>query len=391
MMECVSQRGAARPLSDRRTCSRRRGRAQLHPRRPLRDRRRAGRRDGPCGCPTRPSRPRPRAIRSSSGANWRSSMSARSPATVTVDGEAFDARQQGLPYVTDGREGRGLFAATGARFYLVSCPAHRRFETRKLSIAEANALERGSLEESNERTIYQLVIPGICDSAQLRPGPDRAEARQRLEHHAAAPARPAQRGLFLLRAWTARTTACSTSWAKARPCGTSSSANEEAVIAPPWSIHMGAGTARLRLHLGDGRREPGLYRHERPRHLPAAMTRIRSILTGQASRSSPAPTPASARPSPSALAEGRRRRRRWSGRTPPDETARDRGRARPAERAIIDADLGSTIAPVGEVVDERLSRARAARHPGQQRRHHPPRRRARVQRRADWDAVIDIN
>ena len=69
-------------------------------------------------------------------------------------------------YVTMGAKDV-IFSGEGARFYLASCPAHKAFATRKLEIAQANALERGSLEESNERTIYQLVIPGVCDSAQL--------------------------------------------------------------------------------------------------------------------------------------------------------------------------------------------------------------------------------
>ena len=112
-------------------------------------------------------------------------MSATVDGTVTVDGETFALGNKDCLYVTMGAKDV-VFAGEGARFYLASCPAHKAFTTRKLSIAEANALERGSLEESNERTIYQLVIPGVCDSAQLRHGPDRAQAGQRLEHDAAA-------------------------------------------------------------------------------------------------------------------------------------------------------------------------------------------------------------
>src|SRR5688572_11155276 len=61
--------------------------------------------------------------------------------SVTVDGDAFALGNKDCLYVGMGAK-EVVFSGAGARFYLVSCPAHKACATRKLSIGEANALER---------------------------------------------------------------------------------------------------------------------------------------------------------------------------------------------------------------------------------------------------------
>jgi 4-deoxy-L-threo-5-hexosulose-uronate ketol-isomerase len=159
--------------------------------------------------------------------------------TISVDGKDYAVGERDMLYVGMGAKDV-RFAGAGAKFYLLSAPAHASHPTTLIRQSDAKRLDLGSRETANERSIFQFVNADSVKTCQLvvgltsfAPGsvwntmPAHVHDR-RMEAYLYFDLKPDAFVVHLM----------------GEPDETRHLIvrNEEAVISPPWSIHAGAGT-----------------------------------------------------------------------------------------------------------------------------------------------------
>ncbi len=164
--------------------------------------------------------------------------------TVKVDGTEYKLGYKEALYVGAGNK-EVIFSSDDssapAKFYVNSAPAHHSFPTKKVTEAEANKLELGSLETANARTVKQMIVASVVETCQLQMGmtelnvgsvwntlPSHVHDR-RMEIYCYIEVPEGQAVSHFM----GPTDETRHIWMQ----------NEQAVISAPWSIHSGAGTS----------------------------------------------------------------------------------------------------------------------------------------------------
>ncbi|MCW3091790.1 MAG: 5-dehydro-4-deoxy-D-glucuronate isomerase [Ferruginibacter sp.] len=166
------------------------------------------------------------------------------PGKVTASGEEYELSKLDCLYL--GKETKdvnfqSVDAANPALFYLLSTPAHHIYPTVKMTREEASPVNLGTVETSNQRTIYKYIHLDGIKSCQLVMGltvlqtgsvwnsvPPHTHTR-RMEVYFYFDV-PALQTIFHFMGEPQQTRHVVLT-------------NNEAVISAPWSVHFGSGTS----------------------------------------------------------------------------------------------------------------------------------------------------
>jgi len=95
------------------------------------------------------------------------------PGVCIVDGASYCMGNKDCIYITQGARDVTFSsddASDPAKFYGVSAPAHRGYETKHITIADAAKNPLGAAETANKRVIYQFIHPDVVKTCQLMMG-----------------------------------------------------------------------------------------------------------------------------------------------------------------------------------------------------------------------------
>ncbi|MEK1890960.1 MAG: 5-dehydro-4-deoxy-D-glucuronate isomerase [Phyllobacterium sp.] len=162
---------------------------------------------------------------------------------VIVDETEFECGSRDMVYAGMGSQVafKSASADLPAKFYLLSAPAHASHPARHIGIKDARRLDLGSIETSNERSIYQFVHPEAVKTCQLVVGittlaPGSVWNTMPCHVHD----RRMEAYLYFDLAENARVVHLMGQPNETRHLVVK---NEEAVLSPGWSIHSGVGTS----------------------------------------------------------------------------------------------------------------------------------------------------
>lgn len=173
--------------------------------------------------------------------------------TVLVDGTRFNMENRDALYIGLGCQEISFVSANPyepARFYLLSYPAHDAYPTRHISREDAEAVPVGAPGQSNVGTLFKLVHPGGVQSCQVLMGFTELEEGNvwtTMPPHT----HKRRTGVFMYfdlpengRVFHIMGRSDETRHIVL--------AEGQAVVAPSWSLHAGAGTGAYSLCWGMG-------------------------------------------------------------------------------------------------------------------------------------------
>lgn len=164
--------------------------------------------------------------------------------SVVVEGTTYELGLKDALYIGSGNK-EVIFKSEDrnnpAKFYINAAPAHKNYPTVKVSLAEANKLELGTMETANHRTVNQMIIGSVVTTCQLQMGMTELRPGS-VWNTMPAHVHDRRMEVYFYLDIPENQAVCHF---MGEPQETRHiwMNNHQAVISPPWSIHSGSGTS----------------------------------------------------------------------------------------------------------------------------------------------------